>query len=262
MMIVQECEPEKQERRSEEFSQHRRTNRIARWPGVVFLSVAFVNRAAQALTTESKPFLTFPLIPHREQQRRRRLEGYDDGVLRQQERPDHYPRRQLDAQQIAGLYHGYGTHYVDLWCGTPTPQRQTVIVDTGSGSTAFPCSACTNCGVPDYHIDALFEESQSTSFRALTCTECLKGSCNRASTKGGDCTIGMSYQEGSSWSAYEAVDTCYVGGLHSTVVTIPPNENTIDDLDPFDAPTFAFPLKFGCQTRLTGLFTTQLADGM
>ena len=30
-------------------------------------------------------------------------------------------------QQLAALYQGLGTHYVDLWVGTP-PQRQTVIV--------------------------------------------------------------------------------------------------------------------------------------
>lgn len=39
-----------------------------------------------------------------------------------------------DTVEVGGLYQGYGTHYVDLWVGTP-PQRQTVIVDTGSGVT-------------------------------------------------------------------------------------------------------------------------------
>jgi hypothetical protein len=37
-----------------------------------------------------------------------------------------------DPKQMGALYQGYGTHYVDLWVGSP-PQRQTVIVDTGSG---------------------------------------------------------------------------------------------------------------------------------
>ena len=39
--------------------------------------------------------------------------------------------------QIASLFQGYGTHYADLWCGSPARQRQTVIVDTGSGVTAL-----------------------------------------------------------------------------------------------------------------------------
>jgi hypothetical protein len=33
----------------------------------------------------------------------------------------------IEHQQIGALYQGYGTHYVDVWVGTP-PQRQTVIV--------------------------------------------------------------------------------------------------------------------------------------
>ena len=38
--------------------------------------------------------------------------------------------------ETGALYQGYGTHYIDLWVGTP-PQRQTVIVDTGSSITAL-----------------------------------------------------------------------------------------------------------------------------
>jgi hypothetical protein len=70
----------------------------------------------------------------------------------------------------------------------------------------------------------------------------------------------MSYQEGSSWSAFEVVDTCYVGGLHD--VALEHDNSGNDELDPFHAPAFAFPLAFGCQTKITGLFKTQLADGI
>jgi hypothetical protein len=84
--------------------------------------------------------VTFPLIPHhveyeRRRRERRALSKAEDDVLSPS------PRRREEAQQVGALYQGYGTHYVDLWCGTP-PQRQTVIVDTGSGVTAFPCSGC------------------------------------------------------------------------------------------------------------------------
>jgi hypothetical protein len=106
-----------------------------------------------------------------------------------------------NAQQVGALYQGYGTHYADLWCGTP-PQRQTVIVDTGSSVTAFPSSGCTGCGVPDYHIDKLFSEADSDTFEKLTCDECLKGHCSSSGSTGDECKISMSYQEGSSWSAY------------------------------------------------------------
>ena len=44
----------------------------------------------------------------------------------------------FDNYQGVPLSQGYGTHYVHLWVGSPTPQRQSVIVDTGSHFTGFP----------------------------------------------------------------------------------------------------------------------------
>lgn len=228
--------------------------------------------ASHSLTGTKSSIVSIPLIPHRVQKKRRQLElsyAYNTTTTTslRVERPTHYYRRHLGnddlldpdaakAQQVAGLYQGYGTHYADLWCGTP-PQRQTVIVDTGSGVTAFPCLECTSCGVPDYHIDALFDQTKSSTYHELTCQECLRGSCN-----GGKCSISMSYQEGSSWSAKEVSDICYVGGFHDRPVNKDTGKKKNDDMDPFHAPSFAFNMKFGCQTRLTGLFKTQLADGI
>ena len=59
-------------------------------------------------------------------------------------------------------------------------------------------------------------------------------------------------------AATEVQDNCYVGGLHDVAVE---DDRGSDDLDPFHAAAFTFPLKFGCQTKLTRLFKTQLADG-
>jgi hypothetical protein len=44
----------------------------------------------------------------------------------------------FDNYQGVPLSQGYGTHYVHLWVGSPIPQRQSVIVDTGSHFTGFP----------------------------------------------------------------------------------------------------------------------------
>jgi hypothetical protein len=52
-------------------------------------------------------------------------------------------RRKL-ASTEAPLFQGMGTHYSFLWVGTP-PQRVSVIMDTGSHHTAFPCTGC-KCG--------------------------------------------------------------------------------------------------------------------
>ena len=226
---------------------------------IVYSSSSFL-RPFPNITRSPNHVITIPLIPHAVV-RERRLQAGD--TLAKVERPPYskyHMMRELSSEaasaaQIAGLFQGYGTHYADLWCGTP-PQRQTVIVDTGSGVTAFPCNECVGCGVPDYHIDGLFDETQSTSFAKLTCAECLRGTCG-----GGSCTLGMSYQEGSSWSAFEASDLCYVGGFHDRP-TPKKDDGNKDDLDPFHAPNFAFSMKFGCQTHITGLFITQLADGI
>ena len=190
--------------------------------------------------------LTIPLIPHHVQRERRSLvlSQEEDSLLR---------RRREQALQVGALYQGYGTHYVDLWVGKP-PQRQTVIVDTGSGVTAFPCSGCADCG-ESYHIDQFFQEQKSETFEKLTCDECTRGSCHDH-----ECRIGMSYQEGSSWSAFESRDICYAGGPHDEPLA--EGDNGGDDVDPHHASAYAFPLKFGCQTKITGLFKTQLADGI
>lgn len=81
------------------------------------------------------------------------------------------------------------------------------------------------------------------------------------------CRISMSYAEGSSWSAYEAMDLCYAGGPHDEALVMNgpmTNEENIalDHIDPVDASQFAFELAFGCQVSITGLFITQLADGI
>ena len=53
-------------------------------------------------------------------------------------------RRRLASEQLAPLFHGVGVHYAFVWVGSP-PQRVSVIVDTGSRHTAFPCVGC-KCG--------------------------------------------------------------------------------------------------------------------
>jgi hypothetical protein len=235
---------------------------------------AAITTGMDSVTQTFDKILSLPLIPHHVQKERRNRErqrhllsqpgewnNYDTPDNTNKDRPETYQNRRRtqaeNAQQVGALYQGYGTHYADLWCGTP-PQRQTVIVDTGSGVTAFPSSGCKGCGVPDYHIDKLFIEADSESFEKLTCDQCLKGHCSSS-----ECKISMSYQEGSQWSAYEGMDECYVGGLHEKAVE---NENTVipafNDVNPETAAAFRFPLKFGCQTHLTGLFKTQLADGI
>jgi len=189
--------------------------------------------------------LSVPLVPHHVQKARRSLSP--DPNLRRRTKGGAHPLT------VAGLYQGYGTHYIDLWVGSP-PQRTTVIVDTGSGVTAFPCAGCNNCG-ESHHTDKYFDPEKSSSFVKSTCDNCKRGRCTN-----NICQIGMSYQEGSSWTAYEATDKSYVGGLHAAPLL--EDGGADSDLDPLHAKHYAFDLFFGCQTHLTGLFKTQLADGI
>mmetsp|Transcript_7890 Transcript_7890/g.12169 ORF Transcript_7890/g.12169 Transcript_7890/m.12169 type:complete len:614 (+) Transcript_7890:23-1864(+) len=211
---------------------------------VAYSCAVFAAAAAPLSSHANDNVISMPLIPHHVMQKRRALL---EGSTYQ--------------QTVNSLYQGYGTHYVDLWVGPP-PQRQTVIVDTGSAVTAFPCAECHDCG-ESYHTDKYFHEEESTTFQKLDCQHCSRGHCTGGS-KGGQCTIGMSYQEGSSWTAYEGVDVAYTGGLHdkALVASSTDEEEEEKDENPFHANAFSFNLTFGCQTHLTGLFKTQLADGI
>eukprot|EP00584_Thalassiosira_punctigera_P019143 CAMPEP_0172572994 /NCGR_PEP_ID=MMETSP1067-20121228/135963_1 /TAXON_ID=265564 ORGANISM="Thalassiosira punctigera, Strain Tpunct2005C2" /NCGR_SAMPLE_ID=MMETSP1067 /ASSEMBLY_ACC=CAM_ASM_000444 /LENGTH=757 /DNA_ID=CAMNT_0013365585 /DNA_START=1130 /DNA_END=3403 /DNA_ORIENTATION=- len=244
---------------------------------------------SRILTNRETGTITHPLIPHKahlDRRRRELREKYgaeldtslpprphtsrhsqtpnNEAVISALRANNNINERSLQ-QQMGALYQGYGTHYVDLWVGFPDPQRQTVIVDTGSGVTAFPCEECKGCG-ENYHTDNYFKHSQSTTFRPLNCNECFRGYCATV-TGSKKCRISMSYAEGSSWSAYEAMDLCYAGGPHDAALSVNgPMTNmeniVLDHIDPVDASQFAFELAFGCQVSITGLFVTQMADGI
>lgn len=184
------------------------------------------------------------------------------------------------------LYQGYGTHYIDLWIGSPIPQRQTMIVDTGSSITAFPCSGCNDCGnsasasttaassssssslAPQqhgksYHTDDVYQTSKSTSYIEKQCTRdahllkkdvCDYGYCIKAPfTNGsnaniGRCEVTTSYAEGSSWTALEGEDVVYpaVGGSSSSMGDVEVEDGTSGIPQWLD-----FRLKFGCQEKVS-----------
>jgi Xylanase inhibitor N-terminal len=98
----------------------------------------------------------------------------------------------------APLMPGYGTHFSYVYVGTP-PQRVSVIIDTGSHFTAFPCKGCKACGE---HTDPYWDLEASSTAKATTCAECHGAfSCSA----GQKCTFGQSYSEGSSWTAFQVI---------------------------------------------------------
>jgi hypothetical protein len=151
---------------------------------------------------------------------------------------------------VAPLFQGIGTHYSSLWVGTP-PQRQSVIVDTGSHYTAFPCEGCVKCG-PEYHTDPLFLHDRSESFEQMQCggPGSTSSSCQVGSCAGGRCEFSQSYTEGSSWRAFAATDVLWAG------------RDSDDPLNAQYGASFSIPFTFGCQFSEAGLFETQLANGI
>jgi len=140
------------------------------------------------------------------------------------------------------LHAGYGTHFAYVYVGTPA-QRVSVILDTGSHWTAFPCTGCQQCG--DDHTDPVFDVLKSTSYHALGCSECkFSGHC-----KDDKCGISLSYAEGSRWDAYEVEDNLFLGGDSKEASILGGKE-------------LSMPFVFGCQTYETGLFRTQLENGI
>ena len=223
------------------------------------------NRSLQSVKTK-KQHIKSPYEPHKP--KIMSSSSHDESLRINRHDPSHSRRHlQDDFLEVGGLYQGYGTHYVDLWVGTP-PQRQTVIVDTGSGVTAFPCSGCQSCG-SGYHASPFFFEKDSSSFQKLDCTQCQsRGTCSSRDKPGEYCSLHVSYQEGSSWSAYQAQDVTYLGGPHDNAVDVHDEDAENADgnpiqvvhsgVDPENAADYSFDMTFGCQTSITGLFKTQL----
>jgi Eukaryotic aspartyl protease len=180
------------------------------------------------------------------------------------------------------LYQGSGTHYVDLWVGCgDSPQRQTLIVDTGSSITAFPCAnecikikqeqqqqeTINQCDPYQRHFGTPYREDTSPCFRYVACQAhhecttlpsptatnvCSNNDTTTATTTetvGGQCRLSSAYLDGSTWAAVEAMDTVYTGGSHETPVAASSRENTFD-------------LRFACQTSVTGLFQVFFEDGI
>lgn len=141
----------------------------------------------------------------------------------------------LRGTELTPLFPGFGTHFAYAFVGTP-PQRQSLIVDTGSHYTSFPCDSCKYCGK---HTDPYWKPSDSSTAVVPKCT--VKG-------KKGLCEFEQKYAEGSEWQAYKVQDKLWMGGIQPTLVP--------------DAEKYSVDFEFGCQTSNKGLFKSQLADGV
>ena len=138
-----------------------------------------------------------------------------------------------------------GTHHVHVYIGSP-PQRQTLIVDTGSRLMAFPCRPCKKCGT---HASPYFDPTLSTTYRTPTCGQCQLTGISTCSLYNDQCIISQKYTEGSSWNANELEDLVWLG-----------SEDITQSIE--QHMQLAVPFTFGCQTKIQGLFRKQYADGI
>ena len=114
-----------------------------------------------------------------------------------------------------------------------------LIVDTGSSLAAMPCADCTACG--HHKAGARFDPTKSRSASSLSCSSSSSSMHCSKCVSGNKCGYSVSYTEGSSISGYMVEDQLHVSSdLGVTAVTA----------------------TFGCQTRETGLFHSQMADGI
>lgn len=138
-----------------------------------------------------------------------------------------------------------GSHHAEIYIGSP-PQRQTVILDTGSRIVAFPCKPCKRCG---QHVNPYFDTSRSTTHRVSKCGSCLMQGISTCSLYGNRCTMEQHYTEGSGWSGDEVEDIVWFG-----------SPDVLESVE--DHMQLAVFHAFGCQSKSKGLFKEQYADGI
>jgi hypothetical protein len=144
--------------------------------------------------------------------------------------------------RLNGNLHTLGYFSAEICIGTKQKHRTfDLIVDTGSSLTALPCEGCSHCG---RHRDGARYQVGGGSGREYQCSQPPSGmSCSNCfgGSNGGQCGYSLSYTEGSSIRGHMVEDTAVFASPNG------PQEISI---------------AFGCQTYESGLFYSQLADGI
>ena len=148
------------------------------------------------------------------------------------------------ASMTLPMHYEGGSHHIYVWVGSPYPQRQTLILDTGSRYMAFPCTPCKDCGhhaSPEYWNDTL-----STTHRDNNHPNCVFAKNKKKDAEDDSCIFDQTYLEGSSWRAKEVEDVIFLATADQ--------EERIEEY----MPHLAIPFVFGCQYSVTGYFVSQV----
>lgn len=131
-----------------------------------------------------------------------------------------------------------------------TDAEQSVIIDTGSDTMAFPCDYCetADCGA---HQDPRFPSKKSTSFNfQVQCPQTILFHSHHV------CQFVKSYAEGSSLLGFLATD--YMRFKDTKRIT----DLKLKRLNSLLKSDVKMRAEFGCTIKETGLFKTQFADGI
>ncbi|KRW98301.1 Aspartic peptidase domain [Pseudocohnilembus persalinus] len=148
--------------------------------------------------------------------------------------------------------------YTSVYVGTP-PQRQTVIVDTGSYLLAFPCTDCkeSNCGK---HINQPYDPKKSLTSSEFSCYEKYENfQCSNCNSQK-QCQWSISYAEGSSLRGHVLTDYIVVGDEIQNYVDNDYQKLNLDFVKFLNRERVD--MLIGCTTKETNLFLTQDADGI
>lgn len=140
-------------------------------------------------------------------------------------------------------------YFATFEVGTPE-KPQSVIIDTGSDTMAFPCETCKgrNCGSHQY---PRFKPNTSRTFK-------YKIRCSNPQRMGGHqvCKFVKSYAEGSSLYGFLADDLIRFKSAKQVY------GNKLRELNKKLVKDVRIQTEFGCTEKETGLFKTQYADGI
>ena len=143
----------------------------------------------------------------------------------------------------------YMYYFATFDVGTPE-KLQSVIIDTGSDTMAFPCETChgRNCGSHQY---PRFSPEGSSTFK-------YKIRCTNPQHLGGHqvCKFVKSYAEGSSLYGFLADDLVRFKNAKHVYGT------KLKELNRKLVKDVRLQTEFGCTEKETGLFKTQYADGI
>ena len=139
--------------------------------------------------------------------------------------------------RLSGNLHTLGYFAAEVCLGTPQTSFE-LIVDTGSSLMALPCAGCTHCG--QHKHGARFDAQRSSTASTYSCSRTPPGMhCHTCTSS--ECGYSVSYAEGSRISGKMVEDQVQIASERGRI---------------------SLPVAFGCQTFESGLFNSQVADGI